>query len=86
MILEPDIPTGYWSFQFRWFNGTAAGAVALEFIVLPVGSIDLISPSTSHTDVLEGDIIDIEIETLDQSHNSNWITNGVVNWDTCEFY
>ncbi|MHA2100893.1 MAG: hypothetical protein ACW99A_19645, partial [Candidatus Kariarchaeaceae archaeon] len=80
-VLDPNVTTGYWSFQFRWYNGTSAGGVALEFIVLPFGSIDLVSPSTSHIDVLEGDIIDIEIETLDHSHNDNWVSIGVVNWD-----
>ncbi|OLS28381.1 MAG: hypothetical protein HeimC2_07270 [Candidatus Heimdallarchaeota archaeon LC_2] len=80
-VLDPNIPTGYWSFQFRWFNGTAAGAIALEFMVFPVASLDLISPSVSHLDVLEEDIVNIEVETLDHSHNSNWTNPGVINWD-----
>ncbi len=81
MDLEPNIPTGYWSFQFRWFNGTAAGAVALEFEIYPVATLNLISPSSASIDVLEADIVYIEVETLDQSHNSNWGSAGIVSWD-----
>lgn len=80
-VLDPDIPTGYWSFQFRWFNGTAAGAVALEFIVLPSASLELLTPSSSHLDVIEGAIVNIVVSTLDQSHNDTWGNTGVLKWD-----
>jgi len=80
-VLDPDIPTGYWSFQFRWFNGTAAGAVALEFIVLPSASLALLTPSSSHFDVVEGTDVNIVVSTLDQSHNDTWSNTGVLKWD-----
>ncbi|MHA2254070.1 MAG: hypothetical protein ACXAD7_27205, partial [Candidatus Kariarchaeaceae archaeon] len=77
--LDPNITAGVWSFQFRWFNETAGGAIAVEFEVLPQTVVELITPSTEH-DVLEGDIVSIEVATLDLSHNRNWTEPGNVTW------
>ncbi len=78
--LDPNIPVGTYSFQNFWFNGTAVGAIYIEFIVDPVTNINLIS--TNNIDVLEGDIITIDFEVLDRSHNSSWADSiKTISWD-----
>lgn len=79
--LDPNLPTGVWSFQFRWFNSTHAGAVAIPFNVIPVTDIQIVTPSSNTIDVLEGDIVTIEVITLDYSHNSSWGAPTYVNWE-----
>ena len=79
--LDPNLPTGIWSFQFRWFNSTHAGAVAISFKVIPVTDVQIVTPSTQTIDVLEGDLVNIEVITLDYSHNSSWGLPGNVNWE-----
>ncbi|MHA2278072.1 MAG: hypothetical protein ACXAC2_20015, partial [Candidatus Kariarchaeaceae archaeon] len=80
ITLDPDLPIGVWSFQFRWFNGTSAAAISVEFDVLPVTVIEIVTPGTV-IDILEGDTVNIEIATLDYSHNSDWTIPGNVTWE-----
>lgn len=80
-FLDPNIPTGFWSFQFRWFNGTAAGVVALEFAVLPYGTIELLNPTATTLDVVETETIFVQVATLDNSHNTSWASGGSLNWE-----
>ncbi|RMG28551.1 MAG: hypothetical protein D6732_18575 [Methanobacteriota archaeon] len=79
--LDPNLPTGVWSFQFRWYNATHAGAVAIPFKVIPVTDVQIVTPSGQSFDVLEGDLVSIEVITLDFSHNSSWGLPGNVNWE-----
>jgi hypothetical protein len=78
-LLDPDIPTGVYSFQFRWFNGTAAGSVAVPMKVFPVTVLENVNDLEFN--VLEADLLEVRVATLDRSHNSDWTNPGVLTWD-----
>lgn len=78
--LDPDQATGVWTFQFRWHNGTQAGATYITFNVIPVTDLSLVSPLDPVT-VVEGETLDIQVSTLDKTHNSSWADPGTVQWD-----
>ncbi|OLS29050.1 MAG: hypothetical protein HeimC2_02450 [Candidatus Heimdallarchaeota archaeon LC_2] len=78
--LDPDIQIGVWVFEFHWFNGTAAGATAIEIDVLPITSMSLLTPNVIDS-ALEGDLLLFEVATYDQSHNSDWPNPGTITWE-----
>ncbi|MCH8906170.1 MAG: hypothetical protein IH840_03690 [Candidatus Heimdallarchaeota archaeon] len=77
--LDPNQTIGVWTFQFRWNNGTHAGATAIEFDVLPITTIELLDP-TGSTEIIDDNSVDIVVKTLDQSHNRTWSTPGNIVW------
>ncbi len=80
--LDPDMPIGTYTFQFIWYNGSAVGALSVEFGVKPVVDFTLLTPNPSIT-VLEGTEIAVDMILLDRSHpDGNW-TSAVnsLTWD-----
>ncbi len=78
--LDPNITTGYYSFQYIFNNGTAIGGVFEEFLVKANVSLELNSPIGSYN-ALEGDKVNVTVLVLDRTHNSSWSSSSnLLDW------
>ncbi|MCG3218707.1 MAG: hypothetical protein KAR35_06855, partial [Candidatus Heimdallarchaeota archaeon] len=79
MTLGPDLTVGEWYFQIDWFNSSAVGSSSANISLIPQTSLEIVTP-ISPLKVLEGDLVTIEVKTIDLSHNSSWSNSGVYDW------